>query len=443
MKFSEKYLSYIFPAVFVINALIILFIWWQGSGLYITQPWEGSYYIAFGRLTGLFAEYFLLTELLLVGRVWWLEKFFGFVSMSRLHHAIGTWLIFLILSHPLLLTLGYARQNSTGLTEQFTSLLFNWEDVFKALIGVILIFAAVGTSIKLVRMKIKYERWYFVHLTMYLAIGLAFGHQINSGDVSEGSATYYWLALNYAVFGLILLYRFLRPLYLFYKYKFTIDKIEKETDDVYSVYISGRHMREFSFESGQFANLIFLAKGMRQSHPFSFSAAPNGKNLRFSIKKLGDFTNKIDELKKGTRVILDGPYGRFTLAHALTKKCLLIAGGIGITPIRAMAEDCAKHGVDAVVMYSAKNSASLTFKKELDELAAQFKKLQVVYIVDEKTERFECGMINEEKITRLVPDYSERDIYICGPGPMMQALINILESKGLPKSRLHHEMFSF
>jgi len=96
---------------------------------------------------------------------------------------------------------------------------------------------------------------------------------------------------------------------------------------VTSVYLTGRQLDRFAFRSGQYANEVFLSKGRWSPHPFSFSAAPNGRYLRVSIKAAGDFTDRIRELTPGTLLLLEGPLGAFTAAEP-RDKYLMVAGGL-------------------------------------------------------------------------------------------------------------------
>jgi len=75
-----------------------------------------------------------------------------------------------------------------------------------------------------------------------------------------------------------------------------------------------------------------------EAHPFSMSRRPDGTRLRLTIKAVGDFTRRIPGLKPGVRVLIDGPHGIFTARRSSSQKILMIAGGIGITPIRSLAK---------------------------------------------------------------------------------------------------------
>ena len=141
---------------------------------------------------------------------------------------------------------------------------------------------------------------------------------------------------------------------------------------------------------------------------------------------------------------MDGPHGIFTAAQAAQSKVLLIAGGIGITPIRALAEELACAGKEIVLLYANRDAPSIVFREELRELQRQYPNLHVTYVLDrtEKDDEGECGHIDEEKLRRLVPDVAERDVFLCGPPPMIVSLRHVLRTMGVPKSRLHDELFS-
>lgn len=427
--------------IFLANLLAIMALWWHGSSILLTAGTQAGLLIALGRLAGLLGEFFILNQLVLIGRVVWVEQLFGHDRLNQVHRWVGYGILIFFLSHPLLLTMGYAQLSETTLGAQFINFLQNWEDVFKALIGLILFFVLTGVSIAIVKKRLRYETWYFSHLAMYAAIGLAFGHQTNSGDMSSGGALYYWLALNFIVFGLLLAFRWLRPFYLFYRHRFYVEKIVAEKSGVHSVYIGGRNLPGFRFRAGQFANLTFLQKGMWFTHPFSFSMAPNGKFLRFSVKASGDFTNKIHKILPGTKLIIDGPLGLFTADQSGRDKFLLIAGGIGITPIRALAESLQQNSKDSVLLYGCKNPDDVVFGDELQTMAPKHH-----YIFSQNgiaDDPLSSGRIEKNKIINLVPDFKEREIYMCGPIPMMKQLVLEFKALGLPKKQIHFEKFNY
>ncbi len=425
--------------LFVSNLLITLFFWWNRSSVLIAGDQPGSMILALGRLAGLLAEFFILVQLILISRAPFIEKAYGFDKLNDLHRKIGYILGATIISHPLLIVVAYAKMSNQALSAELMQV-FQMEDVSKAVVGIMIMIALCILAIPYFRKMMRYGRWHAVHLLMYIAIGLAFGHQVNEGVVSYGVAFYYWYLLNFAVFGAVLLYRFLRPFILYARHRFYVDKIEQETPDVFSVYIRGENMNQFSFEPGQYINVSFLAKGMWEPHPFSLSSAPNSEYIRLSIKSSGDFTSGIRNLLPGTKVIIEGPLGRFTESASSRDKYLFLAGGIGITPIRSMMESLSKKGKDIALLYACRSMEDIALKNELDRFTP--KRTYVLSNTPDPT--CESGYIDSKKIKRLVPDYMDREIYLCGPLPMMEAMtLKTLKELGIPKSQIHYEMFNY
>jgi ferredoxin-NADP reductase len=167
----------------------------------------------------------------------------------------------------------------------------------------------------------------------------------------------------------------------------------------------------------------------------------NGHWIRFTIKASGDFTSTVGQISPGTSVILDGPLGQFTLARRKTEKPLFIAGGIGITPLRAMIEDWVNSGQQTILLYGVKTINDIALRKELAEME-QGGGLRVIYVLGAPVAGYESGFIDRDLITRLVPDFYDRDVFLCGPPPMMKAVTSSLQGLGLPKGRIHFEEFS-
>lgn len=436
----KKFLVFL---IFFGNLIGIFALWWTKSNFYIVNPADGNIQIALGRITGLLAEYFILTQLMLIGRIRPIEHLFGFDKLNKIHRWIGYSVVSLLLLHPLLLIAGYAQSYGVSYLSQFGDFLANKNGVFLSFFSVVLFVFVIFISIAIVRRKLRYETWYFTHLLTYLAIGLALTHQLGTGDLRDGWPLYYWYILNFGVFGFVLLYRFVRPLMRFFYHRFTVDKVVQETYDTWSVYITGRHMEHFVFESGQYINITFLRKDMWYTHPFSFSEAYNGSNIRITIKALGDYTKKISTITPGTRVIIDGPLGLFTKEKAEREKFFFIAGGIGITPIRAILESLALEKRDAIVLYGNKSERDIAFKQELDAIHDYAPSIVVHHILGTPTSGFESGFIDKEKIVRLVPDFYAREVFLCGPPVMMNLMVEHLKGLGFDGQHIHYEKFSF
>lgn len=429
--------------LFAANLAMICYLWYFGSShFYITHPENGNMYTALGRLTGLITQYALIIQLLLIGRITFIEQVFGFDKMNRIHRLIGKWLVVLLATHPLLLTMGKAAANEYTLWIQFTEFLAVWEDVFLAFIGASIFLYVAGISYAIVRKKLRYELWYFLHLSTYLALVLVFFHEINTGDLVKPAYLYYWYTLNFSTVALVVFYRLIKPLWNSFYFGFRVEHVALETKDTFSVYITGKHLVNYKYKAGQYANITFLQKGLWFTHPFSFSAEHNDTYIRFTMKALGDYTKRLGELKTGTRVIIDGPLGLFIEELSQNDKLLFIAGGIGITPIRSMIGDIMRRQKNIIMIYAARTVDDIAFRKEF-ELFQSTQPFPIHYILATPTEGYESGFLDREKLVRLVPDFFERDVYLCGPPPMMAATVVNLKGLGFKNENLHYETFSF
>ncbi len=425
-----------------LNFFLTFMLWRQGSFGLLASGNTGDSLIAFGRLGGLLSQLFIVLELILVGRITFIEQEFGHIQMNRIHRWVGYSLLGFFVLHPILLIMGYSALSNSSFVAQFMEFLLHWNDVFLAFIGLILFLGLTVFSIAIIRRKVRYETWYVAHLGMYVAIFLTLGHQTEVGDFMGNQAwMLYWDVLNIGALSLLFIYRFGRPALAFYKHRFIIQKVVREGGGVTSLYITGKNLDRFSFKPGQFANLLILSRKHFFAHPFSFSAAPNGEYLRFSIKDCGDFTCKVCLCEPGTSVIIDGPLGVFTEQKSETDKYLLIAGGIGITPIRALAEALSREGKDVVLMYAAHTRDDLIFHKELEAFSC--KRSYVLKDVEQENQLsgYEYGRIDLERIRKTAPDFAQRDAYICGPAPMILSLESQLRGVGVPNTQLHSEMF--
>jgi predicted ferric reductase len=439
----------IFLLVFPAGVLLAVFFWYRDSvnspvGSLFADP--AGLYLAFGRLAGILGALGVMGQLLLVSRAKWLEPPFGLDRLTRYHHFFGLAIPLALLVHPALVVTYHAMQTGNSFAAQYLAVL-RWEDVLAAACGEFFILLAVFLSLPFTRRRLSYERWYTAHLGAYLGLALAIGHQLElGGDVNAAPAhfAWTWYALLAFTAANTVWYRLLRPLLLYRRHGFAVDRTVMESPDVMSVYLKGRGLDSFRAEAGQFALLRFWAPGFRlQAHPFSFSKAPGGGELRFSVKKLGDFTARLHaELKPGTPVIVDGPHGVFTPAAMKTGKALFLAGGIGITPLRAMAEQvCAGRG-DAVLLFSNRSRRDIVFSGELAALEKSGTFRAVHVLTEDKDWAGEKGRLDAACIKRLVPDAADRDAFLCGPPPMMEALRAALLGLGVPKGRIHYERFA-
>lgn len=403
-----------------------------------------SAFLSIGLLVGLLATFFALTQFLLMGRIAWIEKAFGLDRLASYHRLNGYAAIILILAHAPLITASYALRSGTNYFTQYSELLTQYPFVGLAGVAVVLFVIVVGSSIYISRKHLKFETWYYVHLAVYAAIILASLHQFAIGSSFTGNpiAFWSWLSLYLFVALNIIIWRFMLPIINLFRFQFRVDRIVQETPTTTSVYIFARDVKRLRALPGQFVLVRFLSRQfVLEEHPFSLSMIPQGDMIRLTIRHVGDFTSRIASLQPGTRVLVSGPFGRFTHKAAQTNKRLFIAGGVGITPIRSMAEEAVKDKRDAVLLFGNKDRHDVPLRKELEALRVRGLNLRYVYS-DQKVAGAERGRIDGDLIERLVPDFLERDIYVCGPPPMMETIVADLKKRNIDEARLHYERFA-
>lgn len=430
-------------ALFSGNLVILTYFWWQSSGEMMLSGDSSSIGIAVARLAGLLATQLALTQLILIGRIKWIESIFGLDKLSRVHKWNGYGVLALTVLHVALLANIYAYLSEISFVEQLFVYIKYDDDFLKAFLAYLILLGTVFLSITIVRKNLKYEWWYWVHLFNYTVFVLFVSHQINFGSSLQNKGfQYYWLA-TYAFTALhIAWFRFGKPILNYWQHRFTVGKVE-DLGPATNIYITGKNLEKFLRQSGQFMIFRFFQKGLwYEAHPFSLSWSADNLEIRITAKKLGDFTTKkLPTLAVGTQVLIDGPHGIFTSKQIKKDKVLMIAGGIGITPIRSLVEEVSGK-VDLTLIYSAKTKAEAVLLNELKDIQGKTNYKLIEIYTDEQVEGAQFGRLDKDRLQALVPDLASRDVYLCGPPPMMNALKKAMAELGLPKKQLHWEKFA-
>ena len=251
---------------------------------------------------------------------------------------------------------------------------------------------------------------------------------------------WYWIGL-YALAGLIVLYwRFVIPIYRFYRHDLKVHQIIEEGGNMVSVIMRGRDLNLMKAQGGQFFTWRFLTPGhIWVAHPYSLSATPTNTELKITVKNLGDGSGSIRDVAFGTRVFFEGPYGVFT-AEKVTKglgQVVLVGGGVGIAPLLALMDEF-DDSVAIDVLFRVSTEEEVVLNKELDELAEK-RGAQVHYLVGSRKKH----PMNAREIMKYVPSFRYSDVYVCGPTALVEAVRYAAEACEIPKSRFHAEIFEF
>ena len=400
----------------------------------------GGWLIALGRLCAMTGSYLMLIMVVLIARVSWLERVVGQDRLVRWHRRIGGWPIGLIALHIVLITLGYAQMTHVGPLSQIWVFVKHYPDMLAALVAFALLIVAGVTSFRIARRRMKYETWWVVHLYMYIALMLAFAHQIVTGVMFLGHplAKIFWISIWAAAAAIVLTSRVVVPVIRNLKYQLRIDSVQQEAPGVYSLTISGRNLSTLAVAGGQFFQWRFLTRDLWwHSHPYSLSALPRPPFLRVTVKALGDQSSAVAHLRTGTRVFVEGPYGAFTHHVRQGDRVTLIGAGVGITPLRALLEDLPK-SVRVTVLVRASTVEDLVHRGEIQSLVTQYGG-QLHEIVGSRRE----APLDANVLRRLIPDIAHSDVYVCGPAGFTDQVGFALSRLNVAPDRIHLEEFSF
>ncbi|MFD8505354.1 ferric reductase-like transmembrane domain-containing protein [Streptomyces sp. NPDC059687] len=434
------------PAVPLLVAL------WAGAAGVIWMWWTNTPSIAdnsgrilnAGRITGLLAGYLMALVVLQMARVPALERRVGSDRVARWHAMTGRYTICLVLAHLFLTMWGYALQTGTGLggiVRQTVDSVQQLPDVGKAAIGTGLLLLIGLISIGPIRRRLSYDLWYHVHLLTYAATYLSFWHQLSTGNefVAQAWARTAWYVLYGSVTALVIWYRIITPIRLNMRHRLRVEAVVEETPGIVSVLMTGRKLHRMGAAAGQFFRWRFLAPGMRlSSHPYSLSAAPRPNMLRITVKAIGDHSSALRDLRPGTRVWAEGPYGALTADRRSRGKVLLVAGGVGITPMRALFETLPGAAGDLTLLYRANSTQDLALWDELAQIAEE-RGARLMYAVN--SPEGERPDISADTLRRKLPDIDRHDVFMCGPPGFAQQVYEALRGAGVPARRIHHESF--
>ena len=356
----------------------------------------------------------------------------------------GRYTIGLVVAHALLITWGYAVTAHTTLTHQAWTLLDSYPDVLLATAGGLLLVMIAVVSARAVRPRMRYETWYYLHFYTYLAVALAFSHQFADGAefMTDTAARVAWSAFYLGVATAIAWFRFITPLRQALRHRLRVKQVKTEAPGVVSVVIVGRDLAELKAESGQFFRWRFLTRDLWwTSSPYSLSEPPRPDRLRITVKAAGDHSGALRRLKPGTRVVAEGPYGALTGAARRRRKVLLIAGGVGITPLRALLESLPAAPGDLTLIYRVSSLRDAVFRRELEQIAAR-REARVWFVAGSRAE-LETNPLTAGELTRRVPGLIDHDVYLCGPPGLTAAVSRELLDAGVPRRQIHRESFEF
>ncbi len=434
------------------SALVVVALWLSGGGITALQSHTSEQLTTLGRATGLVAADLLLVQVLLMARVPFIERSYGQDELARRHRLVGFWSFNLLIVHLVLITIGYAMADRLNVVQETWHFLSTSLGLLLSYAGTAALVLVTVTSIRWARRRLRYESWHLLHLYAYVGVGLSVPHEIWSGADFQSShlAQVYWWSAYAVCAGAVVVFRLGMPTWRTLRHGIRVTAVHRENDDVVTVRMGGRGLHKLPARAGQFFVFRFLdGPGWSRGNPYSLSAAPRHDHLQITAKDLGDGSRRLAGLRPGTRVLIEGPYGRLTGEHRRGSQVVMLACGIGITPMRALLEDLDYAPGKAVLVYRARTEPDLVFRDELQELA-EARGVTIHHLVGPRIPGRESWLpmsarhlTDAEALRRLVPGLADSDVFVCGPDAWMDAAVRAARTAGVPSEQLHVERFSW
>ena len=381
----------------------------------------------------------------LTARFRYITEPWGEDVIYHLHRKLSLIAVALVLAHPIILFV--VRPELLAL---LNSIQAPWRARFAAVSTYSLI-ALVVMALWRAKWNINYETWHLWHIVLaVVAVAAGVLHMVGwSFYLTASWKRALWIGLTIFWIALLLYVRIFKPLFMLRR-PYRVAEVRKERGDAWTLVMQPDGHPGFRFSPGQFGWLTLGGSPFKiTGHPFSFSssAAVSDGRVEMTIRNLGDFTSEIYKVPVGQRVYLDGPYGAFTIDRDPADMHVLIAGGVGITPMMSMVRTLADRGDKrpVILLYGGKDWESIIFREELEALKERLN-LKIVHVLENPPASWtgEKGFINAEVFKRqLPPPYADHEYFICGPDVMMDAIEKALGELDVPLWKYHSERYSF
>lgn len=394
-----------------------------------------------GQVLGMIAGCLLLLQINLGARLKCLDRIFGLNNLFRFHRFVGFGIACLVIMHPILI---FTPEDRIFIPFQ----LRYWPE-FVGLFLLLLIIASVITSRWRDRLRIAFHHWWPIHRWTAVVIVTAFYvHILSVSSTFEQQLPKIVAFCAMALCGLLLFWIRIR-IFRNRQKSFLVSAIEPAGEDAVCLKIISKTNHMPAYLPGQFSFItIFSPLISREEHPFTIASAPTRpSSFEFIVRTTGDWTGQLKNIQPGDRVLMNGPFGLFSHSQLPEEKeVIMIAGGIGATPMLSMLRYMAdrKDQRKITLIWSNQTRRHIILQHEFRNLEAQLKGLRIFYILTRDFEYgCEKGRLDRLKLERLTSDCGNSSaVFVCGPDQMMKAVKNFLVSLGFSQRMIFLERFS-
>ena len=381
-------------------------------------------------------------QFVLIGRFRPLTYPYGLDVVLKYHRQIALVAIAFVLLHPVLILIEHPAR---------VVLLNPFGGTYASKLGIastLALIALAAASVWRTRLKIRYELWRVTHTALGVsALVLAQLHVSLAGlYVNTPWKQALWIGSSVALVGLVVHLRLVVP-WRQRRRPWRVTGVRDEGGGTLNLDIEADGHAGLAFEPGQFAYLkLGNSPWTVEEHPYSIaSSAERTDRLSFGIKALGDFSRTVRDVTVGTTVYVDGPHGAFSIDRAQAPGYVLVAGGVGITPMMSFLHTLADRGDPRPILliYSTNTEPELAYRDEIEALKDRLD-LETRLVLEEPPHDWhaEEGRITGELLERHLPkERFTRSFFVCGPPAMMAAVEEALLEHGVPRTHVNLEKF--
>ncbi|MEJ3654208.1 ferredoxin reductase family protein [Actinomycetes bacterium KLBMP 9759] len=403
-------------------------------------------------ISGLFALSALVCAAVLPSRLRSLNRAFGIESVMEVHRFLGVVAAVLVLAH--LACVVAADPTNVALLDVPRAP----GRAVAAVGATVAIMLLIGAAVLRRRLRLSYEAWRWTHISLGgLVVVLSAAHVWGLDNVVRNAVMNLVLSILIATFLGVVVYRWIWRALLDPSTEFVVQEIRAESPTVSTLVLApkavgtGRHSdsEAWTFAPGQFAWLRLDRTITAEEHPFTIASSPHIDRTEFTVRHDGDFTRTLRSLPPGSPVWVDGPHGAFTSDIGRCGGFVLIAGGVGITPMMSMLRAAADRGDRRPyrMIVVARSPEDLLFREELGFLR-QSMDLAVTEVLRRPADGWDghtgdLGVSLLSLVLSSVAHPDDLDYFICGAPRLVEDALDVLDVLEVPPARVHTELFDF
>lgn len=391
-----------------------------------------------GKIIGMLAALLILIQPVLSARLKFLDRIFALNSSITFHRFTGNIICFFVILHPIFILA------SEGMFMIPLELRY-WPEF----IGVFLLLLIIGMIVSSTfrkSLKIPFNRWRILHRILAFIIVLSlFIHVLFVSETFEQGlpqTLVFWAA---GLCALLLFHALIKACIIRYK-PFTITAVTKAGPATYLIEASPK-ANPPRFLPGQFGFIRILSSQIsNEEHPFTIASSPTQmKTIQFIIRTSGDWTRTIKNISPGDRMLFNGPFGQFShLLSPNSNDIIMIAGGIGITPMLAMLRYMmhVKDDRPVLLIWSNKTPRHIVCADEFKELEAHLTGLRIIHFFSRPTDG-SAKRLDTRLLGKFLANQTKTAAtFICGPPQMTKSIRSAMIHLGYHRRLIFTEYFN-